>query len=50
VTPLATVGDFDELENVTAILIVGPVVAMMHQLGFLCVEKLSSVVLFQQFP
>jgi hypothetical protein len=36
---LAIVEDFDEFENVVPGFVAGLVVAMMHQLGFQCVEK-----------
>jgi hypothetical protein len=55
---LTIVEDFDEFENVVPGFVTGLVVAMMHQLGFQCVEKtfhrrvVASLALTgsQQFP
>jgi hypothetical protein len=58
VPPLAIVENLNVLENVVPGFVAGLVVAMMHQLGFQCVEKtfhrrvLASLALTgsQQFP
>ena len=44
---LTIVEDFDGFENVVAGFVAGLVVAMMHQLGFQCVEKTINLLFLE---